>query len=218
MLLNRGDSLSDFYFNPNPYELYHHGVKGMKWGVRRYQNKDGSLTIDGQRKYGVDNNRTLKSGTEVQNISRSQLKSSNKKSNRIYGSYTDSDKFEYLDMMGNYEYNERGYKNTFVVKKDIKIASEKEAVKTIAEMYKNNPKELSKAMAKAYNAVNQPIFFQKSERYFNKKLSSLDKDPESKKSIKVGREFLTIVPMTNKAESTANDFYGRMIKKDSMQF
>ena len=29
-------------------ELYHHGIVGMKWGVRRYQNKDGSLTKEGK--------------------------------------------------------------------------------------------------------------------------------------------------------------------------
>lgn len=31
-------------------ELYHHGVQGQRWGVRRYQNKDGTLTSAGRRK------------------------------------------------------------------------------------------------------------------------------------------------------------------------
>lgn len=30
--------------------LEHHGVRGMKWGIRRYQNKDGSLTAAGKRR------------------------------------------------------------------------------------------------------------------------------------------------------------------------
>lgn len=32
-------------------ELYHYGVKGQKWGVRRYQNEDGSLTEAGKKRY-----------------------------------------------------------------------------------------------------------------------------------------------------------------------
>ena len=35
-------------------ELYHHGIKGQKWGVRRFQNKDGSLTPAGKRRYDDD--------------------------------------------------------------------------------------------------------------------------------------------------------------------
>ena len=31
-------------------ELYHHGILGQKWGVRRYQNKDGSLTAKGKKR------------------------------------------------------------------------------------------------------------------------------------------------------------------------
>ena len=33
------------------YELYHHGIKGQRWGVRRYQKKDGSLTDAGKKRY-----------------------------------------------------------------------------------------------------------------------------------------------------------------------
>lgn len=63
-------------------ELYHHGIRGMKWGVRRYQNKDGSLTPVGKkrmyremfdseskdlkerRKYTADTSRWAKEDTE----------------------------------------------------------------------------------------------------------------------------------------------------------
>ena len=31
-------------------ELYHHGIKGQRWGIRRYQNKDGSLTPAGKKR------------------------------------------------------------------------------------------------------------------------------------------------------------------------
>jgi len=34
--------------------LKHHGILGMKWGVRRYQNKDGSLTAEGEKRYAKE--------------------------------------------------------------------------------------------------------------------------------------------------------------------
>lgn len=45
-----------YYYQSRPREsqLYHHGIKGMKWGVRRFQNKEGSLTARGRKRYADD--------------------------------------------------------------------------------------------------------------------------------------------------------------------
>lgn len=48
----RNDEYYESLISYNNY-LAHHGVKGQKWGVRRYQNKDGSLTNAGKRRQAV---------------------------------------------------------------------------------------------------------------------------------------------------------------------
>lgn len=45
------------------YELYHHGIKGMKWGVRRYQNNDGSLTAAGKQRLAKSIQKAAKGNT-----------------------------------------------------------------------------------------------------------------------------------------------------------
>lgn len=45
--------MSNWYITQNDNDLMHHGIKGQKWGVRRYQNPDGSYTSEGLKRYGL---------------------------------------------------------------------------------------------------------------------------------------------------------------------
>lgn len=69
----------------NDNELYHFGVQGMKWGVRRYQNKDGSLTAEGKAKL-----RNFKK-TETSEI-KSKLSAKKEKINKKISETSDKEK------------------------------------------------------------------------------------------------------------------------------
>ena len=76
-------------------EVYHYGVKGMKWGVRRYQNKDGTLTNAGKKRL-IEERRT-KNTAKTQNDVENIVSSLNKKERERMGLVNDNDKYKTPD-------------------------------------------------------------------------------------------------------------------------
>lgn len=76
-------------------EVYHYGVKGMKWGVRRYQNKDGTLTNTGKKRL-IEERRT-KNTAKTQNDVENIVSSLTKKERERMGLVNDNDKYKTPD-------------------------------------------------------------------------------------------------------------------------
>ena len=62
------------YYVVNPDELYHHGIKGQHWGVRRFQNEDGSLKSAGKARYGSADYYQQKSEKHIAKIATSKTR------------------------------------------------------------------------------------------------------------------------------------------------
>ena len=86
----------------NP-ELKHWGVKGMKWGIRRYQNKDGSLTRAGKKRQ-VDN---LEKARQAKKAKQDEIREREEKRSKLLKSTDASELYKNRDLLSTEEINER---------------------------------------------------------------------------------------------------------------
>lgn len=118
-------------------ELYHWGIKGQKWGVRRYQNKDGSLTKAGKKRYS-DDPKVVKSKAAVKRANKDRSKALsdyNKAYNKYYAVPSKANKKRFDESIDNLRKADSSLKST-----KFKYGVDKEAARLREKGYNNQNK------------------------------------------------------------------------------
>lgn len=126
--------MSEYYFTGSPDYLEHHGILGMKWGVRRFQNPDGSLTPEGRARYGdVLTKKQMKNYIREYNLRTGSNKEINK--NTVFKTPN-----------GMYDYKGRKLRNA-----DVEVENPTEEKKTSSESKPGDKKRMTDDELRAAN-------------------------------------------------------------------
>lgn len=147
-------------------ELKHYGVMGMKWGVRRYQNKDGSLTSKGKKRFAdVSTNQRLKNRQTKQAI------------NMLYKNSNEARVKADIN---------RGSANSAYKKADKYVwKSEAAQAKGNQQKFEKYQGKAWKQLAKQHEYLKAAEMFSKQSEMYSKKMSDI-----SSGKIKAGRDFI----------------------------
>lgn len=156
-------------------DIKHHGIKGQKWGVRRFQNGDGSLTAAGRKRYGEDRYKDygdgrieIEKGAELQRIIDGKMSKTGLKG-QTYASIGKHDNNMYMNTL-----SKAGTSKVLklTAKTTLKSPSTDEAASIFFKTLKKNPEALAeykKAIAKEADYL--PV----TEDKFNKHMAEIIK-------------------------------------------
>lgn len=208
--------------------LSHYGIKGMKWGIRRYQNKDGTLTAEGRKHYG-SNSSIYSKGSKFYRIS--TRKEESEKNNYKYVSKLETDRNYYKgiyaqDIMfdpNKYtresyakaklkdvvdDYKKSGYnlyELTYEAKRDIVSPNKKTRVKVFSEMIENDPT----LVKKIHDDLIRDKFFGKNpeQREEINKVLTITKDVKLSDIQKDKRAFQLFSASLNNSDEIRNKYF-----------
>lgn len=186
-------------------DIYHYGVKGMKWGIRKKRYKTS-----------YDSDTVLKKGTIIQNISANKKRALDK--GPIYGATTKKDKLSYAGMyaeqLKDWLDAKSVYKNDFKVVKDIKIPSQKKAVGMFKETFIKDPDGMARCIARAkadismFGKIGKTFNMDVESRVYKKYMNKGEEWLNTK-----GYEYFNQTIVSDKSTKARNAYFDTLLSK-----